>query len=200
MDRVRAETPLADVRWDCMAPDFFHRPADAVAHDLIGALLLVDGVGGRVVETEAYDPDDPASHSFRGPTARNAPMFGPPGRAYVYRIYGLHWCFNIVCDANRSGSAVLIRALAPTAGIGIMQMRRGLLPIRELCSGPGKLCQALAINDEHNGASLAAPPFTLISAVQPARVAQGRRIGLRVGVETARRYVDADSGFLSRPL
>lgn len=183
-----------------MPPDFFHRPAEIVARDLIGALLLVEGVGGRIVETEAYDLNDPASHSFRGPTARNAPMFGPPGRAYVYRIYGLHWCFNIVCDAAQAGSAVLIRALAPTAGLGLMQSRRNVASIEGLCSGPGKLCQALAIGAAHNGAAVTAAPFAMSPTLAPVRVARGRRIGITAGADTPWRFAEAGSRFLSRPV
>lgn len=183
-----------------MLQEDFHRPAETVARDLIGALLLVDGVGGRIVETEAYDAGDPASHSFRGPTPRNAPMFGPPGRAYVYRIYGLHWCFNIVCDAGRAGSAVLIRALAPAAGVGLMHNRRNVGAVSQLCSGPGKLCQALAINGSLNGASVTAPPFTLVRPSRPVPVAAGRRIGITVGTETPWRFVEAGSPYLSRPM
>jgi DNA-3-methyladenine glycosylase len=178
----------------------FRQPAEILARHLIGAVLLVDGVGGRIVETEAYDALDPASHSFRGPTARNAPMFGPPGRAYVYRIYGLHWCFNIVCDAERSGSAVLIRALAPTTGVHLMQARRNQRGMGALCSGPGKLCQALAIDARLNGALVTAAPFTLRGPVQPIPTVQGPRIGITAGRDTPWRFVEAGSPFLSRPM
>lgn len=183
-----------------MAPDFFNRPAEVVARDLIGATLLVDGVGGRVVETEAYDEADPASHSFRGPTPRNAAMFGPSGRAYVYRIYGLHWCFNIVCNATRPGSAVLIRAIEPTAGLAVMKARRGVSAVRDFCSGPGKLCQALAIDRSFNGMSVWQPPFELTDPTAAPIVAQGTRIGITLGVETLWRFVDAESRFLSRAM
>ncbi|MFN3932755.1 MAG: DNA-3-methyladenine glycosylase [Brevundimonas sp.] len=183
-----------------MTPAFFDRPAEAVARDLIGAVLTVDGVGGRIVETEAYDGEDPASHSYRGPTMRNAPMFGPPGRAYVYRIYGLHSCFNIVCDAAGSGSAVLIRALQPMEGLDVMQARRGVSARAQLCSGPGKLCQALAIDARLNGAPVTAPPFRLGAATEPVKVAHGRRIGISVAVETPWRFAEAGSPFLSRPM
>ena len=124
-------------------------------------VLLVDGVGGIVVETEAYDADDPASHSFKGRSVRNAAMFGPPGHAYVYRSYGLHWCLNVVCGAEPSGSAVLIRALEPVAGLDVMRVRRGVSDIRQLCSGPGRLCQALGVTGAMNGRALDEPPFAV---------------------------------------
>lgn len=183
-----------------MAEGEFDAPAETLARNLIGAMLLVEGVGGRIVETEAYDALDPASHSFRGPTARNAPMFGPPGRAYVYRIYGLHWCFNIVCDSSRPGSAVLIRALAPTHGLEVMQDRRRMLRLEGLCSGPGKLCQALAIDGRLDGAPVTAAPFILVRAVRPVAAIPGPRIGITAGVETPWRFVEPGSPFVSRPM
>lgn len=165
----------------------------------MGVEFTVDGVGGIIVETEAYDVGDPASHSFGGPTARNAPMFGPPGRAYVYRIYGLHWCFNVVCDAGQAGSAVLIRALEPTMGIDVMMERRGPMPVRNLCAGPGRLCQALGIDARLNGAELAAPPF-VFEPGGAADIAQGVRIGITKGAETPWRFGLRGSPYLSRPM
>lgn len=177
--------------------DLFALDAPAAARALIGAVLTVDGVGGIIVETEAYDAGDPASHSFRGPTPRNAPMFGPPGRAYVYRSYGVHWCLNLVCGPP--GSAVLIRALEPTAGVEAMQARRGLADPRALCSGPGKLCQALAVTIAHNGAAMDAPPFLLRPPARSPRLLAGPRIGVSKGAETPWRFGLAGSPFLSRP-
>ncbi|HZW16904.1 MAG TPA: DNA-3-methyladenine glycosylase [Brevundimonas sp.] len=182
-----------------MPLSLFEQPAEIVARTLIGAELEVDGVGGVIVETEAYDVFDPASHSFVGPTARNAPMFGPPGRAYVYRIYGLHWCFNVVCDAGQPGSAVLLRALEPSTGIDRMRERRGPLPLPALCSGPGKLCEALAIDGSLNGRPLDEAPFALRLHVQPPALVQGVRIGITKGAETPWRFGLAGSRFLSRP-
>ncbi|WP_245622377.1 DNA-3-methyladenine glycosylase [Devosia epidermidihirudinis] len=178
-------------------PSFFDRPVLDVARDLIGTTLLVDGVGGMLVEVEAYEPSDPASHSFRGPTPRNAAMFGPPGHAYVYKIYGIHWCLNFVCQ---TGSAVLIRALEPTEGIDRMANRRGGLGIRQLCSGPGKLCQALDVSIAQNGLPLDAPPFQLLARDAEHDIATGPRIGLTKGVETPWRFVRNGSRFLSKPL
>src|SRR3989442_15747467 len=129
--------------------DFFARSVHEVAPDLIGATLLVDGVGGRIVEVEAYDQEDPASHGHRGRTARNAAMFGPPGHAYVYRSYGIHWCLNLVCGEEGVPEAALIRALEPTHGVEVMRERRGLDEPRLLCAGPGRLCQQLAVTRVH---------------------------------------------------
>ncbi len=179
--------------------DWLGRDAVTVARDLIGARFLVGGVGGIVVETEAYDPADPASHSFGGPRPRNAAMFGPVGRAYVYRIYGAHWCFNIVCDRTAPGSAVLIRALEPTDGLDVMAARRGTDDPRQLCSGPGKLCQALGINKALDHAPLDAPPFQIERAVPGPDIAIGPRIGITKGVDTPWRFGLRGSRFLSRP-
>src|ERR1700692_805731 len=140
---------------------FFARSVHEVAPELIGATLLVNDVGGVIVEVEAYHHTDPAAHSFRGPTPRNKVMFGPPGFAYVYRSYGIHWCVNFVCEEEGSASAVLIRALQPTHGIPAMRRRRRLHDERSLCSGPGKLTEALGITDKHSGLALDVPPFAL---------------------------------------
>jgi DNA-3-methyladenine glycosylase len=182
-----------------MPQTLFQQSAETVARTLIGAELEVDGVGGVIVETEAYDVFDPASHSFTGPTARNAPMFGPPGRAYVYRIYGLHWCFNVVCDAGQPGSAVLVRALEPRSGLERMRERRGVAAMEALCSGPAKLCEALGIDGGLNGRPLDEPPFALRLHVQPPALVQGVRIGITKGAETPWRFGLKGSRVLSRP-
>jgi DNA-3-methyladenine glycosylase len=178
----------------------FCRPVDEVAQALIGAVLTLDGVGGVVVETEAYRRDDPASHAFNGPTAGNASMFGPPGRAYVYRSYGLHWCLNLVCGPE-PGSAVLIRALAPTLGVEVMQARRGCEDLTRLCAGPGRLCQALDVRKDHDGLDLTAAPFSLRLRAQdtPVELVVGVRIGISKAVEQPWRFGLRGSPFLSRP-
>ena len=176
---------------------FLTRHPVEVARGLIGWTLTLDGVGGRIVETEAYHHEDPASHSFRGPTPRNGVMFGPVGRLYVYRSYGVHWCVNLVCGEDR-GNAVLIRALEPLAGVETMRHRRGLSDLRSLCSGPGKLCQALAITRDHDGLAADIPPFALEPGAA-AGVVVGPRIGITRGVELPWRFGEAGSKFLSRP-
>jgi DNA-3-methyladenine glycosylase len=179
-----------------LPPGFFARDVESVARALIGVTLLVDGVGGLIVETEAYDANDPASHCFRGPTARNAAMFGPAGHAYVYRSYGLHWCLNFVC---LPASGVLIRALEPTDGLDRMTGRRGTADPRLLCAGPGRLCQALGVDRALDGHPLDAPPFALHPAAGPATVGAGPRIGLSRAIDTPWRFCLAGSRFLSRP-
>ena len=177
---------------------FFARSVHEVAPDLIGATLLVNGVGGIIVEVEAYHHTDPAAHSFRGPTARNKVMFGPPGFAYVYRSYGIHWCVNFVCEEEGSASAVLIRALQPTHGIPAMRRRRRLHDERSLCSGPGKLTEALGISDEHNGLPLDASPIALYARAGKPDVVAGLRIGITKAVELPWRYGLKGSKFLSK--
>jgi DNA-3-methyladenine glycosylase len=179
----------------------FSAASDTVARQLIGMRLLVDGVGGLIVETEAYDGEDPASHSFSGPTARNAAMFGPPGCVYVYRSYGIHWCMNLVCREAGHGAGVLLRAIEPTEGLDRMRERRGLDDVRLLCAGPGRLGQALGIDRGFNGLPLAEPPFALLSAApgMQADVVAGPRIGISKAVDQAWRFGLAGSRFLSRP-
>ena len=174
---------------------FFDRDSRELARDLVGALLLVDGVGGLIVETEAYHPEDPASHSYAGPTARNAAMFGPPGCAYVYRSYGIHWCMNVV---GLRGSAVLLRALQPTQGLDVMRARRGLDDPRDLCSGPGKLCQALGITRDHDGLPLDRPPFEVHPREAEPELVVGPRIGITKAVHEPWRFGLRRSPFVSR--
>jgi DNA-3-methyladenine glycosylase len=178
---------------------FFARSVHEIAPDLIGATLLVDGVGGIIVEVESYHHTDPAAHSFRGPTPRNLVMFGPPGFAYVYRSYGIHWCVNFVCEKDGSASAVLIRALQPTHGIPAMRRRRGLHDERALCSGPGKLCEALDITDKLNGLALDAAPIALHARAGKPDIVSGVRIGITKAVELPWRYGLKGSRFLSKP-
>jgi DNA-3-methyladenine glycosylase len=191
--------PEKSLKKQQLARAFFARSVHEVAPELIGALFLVDGIGGPIVEVEAYHHTDPAAHSFGGPTARNAVMFGPPGYAYVYRSYGIHWCVNFVCEAENSASAVLIRALMPTKGLPAMRRRRGLEDERLLCAGPGRLCEALAITRAHNGMALDEPPFALFAGTSPVEIAAGPRIGISKAAELPWRYGLAGSRFLSRP-
>ena len=178
---------------------FFDRSVLAVAPELIGATLTVNGVGGVIVEVEAYRHTDPAAHSYGGRTARNAVMFGPPGYAYVYRSYGIHWCLNFVCEEEGSAAAVLIRALQPTAGLSIMRRRRGLSEARALCSGPGKLCQALGVTIKHYGLALDRAPFELRAREATPEIAIGVRVGITKAVELPWRYGLKGSKFLSKP-
>ena len=178
---------------------FFDRSVHEVAPDLIGATLLVNGAGGLIVEVEAYHHTDPAAHSFRGPTPRNKVMFGPPGFTYVYRSYGIHWCLNFVCEEEGSASAVLIRALEPTHGIAAMRRRRGLHGERSLCSGPGKLTEALGITIAHSELPLDRPPFALHARTGKANIISGVRIGITKAADLPWRYGMQGSKFLSKP-
>jgi DNA-3-methyladenine glycosylase len=180
--------------------DFFDRSVHEVTPALVGCTLVVDGVGGRIVEVEAYDGEDPASHGFRGETPRNRSMFGPPGHAYVYRSYGIHWCLNLVCNGEGRPEAALVRALEPTDGLDAMRARRGLEAVRLLCAGPGRLCQALGVTREHDGRPLDRPPFELRAPERAVEVVSGPRIGLSVAADVRWRYAEAGSRFLSRPL
>jgi len=177
---------------------FFDRSVHEVAPDLIGATFLVDGVGGIIVEVEAYHHTDPAAHSFRGPTPRNRVMFGPAGFAYVYRSYGIHWCANFVCEGVGSASAVLIRAIEPTHGIPAMRRRRGLHDERALCSGPGKLCEAMGITNAHSELPLDKPPIALFGRKAKPEIVMGIRIGITKAVELPWRYGLKGSRFLSK--
>jgi DNA-3-methyladenine glycosylase len=179
--------------------DWFARSVHEVAPDLVGATLLVDGVGGTIVEVEAYDHEDPAAHGYRGRTSRNAAMFGPPGHAYVYRSYGIHWCLNLVCEDVGVASAVLVRALEPTADIETMRARRGLDDLGLLCAGPGRLCQALGVTREHDGLALDRPPFELVERRGAVDVVQAPRVGITKAAARPWRYLLAGSRFVSRP-
>ena len=176
------------------------RSVHEAARALIGWTLVKDGVGGVVVETEAYAPDDPASHSFGGKTRRNAAMFGPPGRLYVYRSYGVHWCANVVCEEEGTGAAVLIRALEPVVGLDDMRRRRGVDDVSLLCAGPGRVAQALAITEADDSARLDAPPFELVPpGSSEYEVVVGTRVGISRATERPWRYALKDSAFVSRP-
>jgi DNA-3-methyladenine glycosylase len=178
---------------------FFARSVHEVASELIGARLLVNGVGGRIVEVEAYHHTDPAAHSYGGPTLRNAVMFGPPGHAYVYRSYGIHWCLNFVCEEEGSASAVLIRALEPTDGLPVIRRRRGQKEEQMLCSGPGKLGEALAITRAQNGLALDKSPFELRAREGEPEIVTGPRIGITKAADVPWRYGLRGSPFLSKP-
>jgi len=178
---------------------FFNRSVHEVAPELIGATLLFRGVGGIIVEVEAYHHTDPAAHSYGGQTPRNAVMFGPPGYTYVYRSYGIHWCINFVCERAGSASAVLIRALEPTEGLAAMHRRRRTKDSRLLCSGPGRLTEALGITHAQNGCALDEAPFELRARAGAVDVVAGPRIGITKAVEQPWRYGLNGSRFLSKP-
>ncbi|MHB8641797.1 MAG: DNA-3-methyladenine glycosylase [Gaiellaceae bacterium] len=178
--------------------DFFARDVHDVARELIGAALFVDGVGGTIVEVEAYHHEDPAAHGFRGRTPRNATMFGPPGHVYVYRSYGVHWCLNFVCAEAGVADAVLLRALEPTQGLDAMRVRRGVEGERLLCAGPGRLCQALAVTREHDGLRVDEQPFQLHARESEPELVIGPRIGITRAAELPWRYGLAGSRFVSR--
>ena len=177
----------------------FSLSSEQVARHLIGATLTVDGIGGQIVETEAYDPEEPASHSFPGITPRNAVMFGPPGYVYVYRSYGLHWCLNFVCREEGHGAGVLIRAIEPLSGLDVIRQRRGIEPVRLLCSGPGRLTQALDITHRHNGMALSEAPFQIEAPLEPVGIVVGPRIGLTKAIDLPWRFGLAGSKFWSKP-
>jgi DNA-3-methyladenine glycosylase len=176
------------------------RSVHEAARALIGWTFLVGGVGGVIVETEAYASNDPASHSFPGLTSRNATMFGPPGHLYVYRSYGIHWCANVVCEPEGTGAAVLLRALEPTRGLEEMRHRRALDDERLLCSGPGRLTQAVGLTREHDGLPLDRPPFRMFPPAGPVDVAAATRVGISRAGDLPWRYVLNRSPFVSRPL
>lgn len=187
--------PPASPRRGALDESFFDRPAEIVARELLGATLLYEEAGGPIVETEAYHPDDPASHSFRGRTLRNAAMFGEPGTVYVYRIYGMHWCLNFVC---KPGSAVLVRAIEPAVGIDRMTERRGGLAPRLLASGPGRLCAALGVSRDDDGRSALERPFLLTANRLARTVSVGPRIGITKAMDAPLRFGLEGSAYLSR--
>lgn len=177
----------------------FSASAHEVAPKLIGAQFFVNGVGGIIVVVEAYDQSEPASHTFSGPSVRNAAMFGPPACAYVYRSYGIHWCLNFVCAPEGHGAGILIRAIQPIKGLEIMRVRRGVEAERLLCSGPGRVGQALEVVHAFNARSLAKEPFKLLPAIAPVDVIQGPRIGISKAMDLPWRFGLAGSPFLSKP-
>jgi len=199
VQKPKPDAPISSSLGKPLKRSFFDRSVHEVAPDLIGATLLVNGIGGRIIEVEAYHHTDPAAHSFRGPTPRNRVMFGPPGFTYVYRSYGIHWCLNFVCEEEGSASAVLIRALEPTHGIAAMHRRRGLHGERSLCSGPGKLTEALGITIAHSELPLDRPPFALHARTGKANIISGVRIGITKAADLPWRYGMQGSKFLSKP-
>ena len=199
VQKPKPDAPISSSLGKPLKRSFFDRSVHEVAPDLIGATLLVNGIGGLIVEVEAYHHTDPAAHSFRGPTPRNRVMFGPAGFTYVYRSYGIHWCLNFVCEEEGSASAVLIRALEPTHGIAAMRRRRGLHDERSLCSGPGKLTEALGITIAHSELPLDRPPFALHARTGKANIISGVRIGITKAADLPWRYGMQGSKFLSKP-
>jgi DNA-3-methyladenine glycosylase len=199
VQKSKLSAPISPALGKPLKRSFFDRSVHEVAPDLIGATFLVNGVGGIIVEVEAYHHTDPAAHSFRGPTPRNRIMFGPAGFSYVYRSYGIHWCMNFVCEEEGSASAVLIRALEPTHGLAAMRRRRGQHDERALCSGPGKLCEALGITFAHSELPLDQPPIALHAATFKAEIVSGVRIGITKAAELPWRYGLTGSRFLSKP-
>ena len=193
------EKRIDNVPGRALTKAFFARSVQKVAPDLIGATLLVNGVGGIIVEVEAYHHTEPAAHSFNGPTPRNMVMFGPPGFLYVYRSYGIHWCMNFVCEKEGSAAAVLVRAIEPAFGIATMQRRRGVQDERNLCSGPGKVCEALGVSDKLNGHALDAPPIEIFARTRKPDIVSGIRIGITKAVELPWRYGLKGSKFMSKP-
>jgi DNA-3-methyladenine glycosylase len=199
VQKSKSAAPISAPLGKPLKRSFFDRSVHEVAPDLIGATFLVNGVGGIIVEVEAYHHSEPAAHSFRGPTPRNRVMFGPAGFSYVYRSYGIHWCVNFVCEKEGSASAVLIRALEPTHGMALMRRRRGLHDARSLCSGPGKLCEALGITIAHSELPLDRPPIALHARTGKADIVSGQRIGITKAVDLPWRYGLKGSKFLSKP-
>jgi DNA-3-methyladenine glycosylase len=183
--------------------DFYARPVLDVARDLVGCVVRHAECAGVIVETEAYHDSEPACHAFVGLTPRTEVLFGPPGKAYVYRSYGIHALLNAVCEPEGIGAAVLIRALEPLEGIELMESRRGGVALRALCSGPGKLTQALDIELHHNGCDLARGPVVISSrpaSWETVKIAVDQRIGITKAAELPWRFCAAGSRFLSRPV
>jgi DNA-3-methyladenine glycosylase len=184
-----------------LGAEFFARSVHTAARELIGCRLFYEGSGGTIVETESYDRDDPACHAYVGLTERTKVLFGPPGRAYVYLSYGIHSLLNAVAEPEGDAAAVLIRALAPTAELDAMRSRRGKRPDTDLCSGPGKLTEALGIGMDANDADLTADPFLLLPPELgwSGRIVTGPRVGITKAVERPWRFSLAGSPFVSRP-